>query len=276
MPVGGNCLAAGSYLGDNPDDNGPLLVSDTTGGWKTSVRPPAGALPGNSANSLASVSCASASSCTAVGAYKDAKGQLPLVATETGPDWLASADVTLPANGAFWDTGAFAGVSCARLGQCVAVGDYETGGGSNQGLGAVQSGATWKATEIAFGGTAQLDAVSCVASACLAVGHGVGKGDGPAGPRRGRVGGPLQLSPYGQGPGQLERHCHLLDERLLHGPSLWSAPISPHHHRHQYSDGDRRGRRHLGACRGDRAADRGARQRIELADRGLVRVERGL
>ena len=116
-PVGGNCLAAGSFLGDNPDDNGPLLASSTTEGWKASVAPlPPGALPGNSANSLAAVSCASAGSCTAVGAYKDAKGQLPLVATETGSDWVASAEVTLPGNGAFWDTGAFAGVSALAPG----------------------------------------------------------------------------------------------------------------------------------------------------------------
>ena len=179
-PVGGNCLGAGSFLGNNSDDNGPLLASDTTGGWKTSVAPlPAGALPGNSANSLASVSCASASSCTAVGAYKDAKGQSPLVVAESGFVRLASAAVTLPANGEFWDTRALVGVSCARAGQCVAVGDYEAGGGSDQGLGAVQSGGTWKATEVGFGGTSQLEAISCVASACLAIGHGVGQGNSP-------------------------------------------------------------------------------------------------
>ncbi len=176
-PAGGNCVGVGYFLGNNPDQNGQFLASDTTGGWKTSVPPlPAGGLAGNTENSLGSVSCPVAWTCTAVGSYQSKNGTLPLVETGTGSAWQPAATVALPAGAS--GSGTFSAVSCTKAGTCLAVGTYGYLFNYHD-MAVLSTGGQWgraQAVEVELppGGSATvpgLDAVSCAGTWCLAVGE---------------------------------------------------------------------------------------------------------
>ena len=69
----GNCTAVGGYTDSSGHQQG-LLLSESSGSWAGAEAP----LPANAAATLAaglaSVSCASAGNCTAVGSYGDSSG----------------------------------------------------------------------------------------------------------------------------------------------------------------------------------------------------------
>ncbi len=147
----GNCVAAGSYLGDRMTH--PLLVSESGGTWGAGVEPD---LPANADTSsdpdqpdvgggLYFVSCPAAGECSAVGWYtnKDAGHSIyPWVLRESGGTWSAGTDALLPADASTTgdlEVGAspffgFTGLACPSAGNCTAVGGYEDKNGAEQGL----------------------------------------------------------------------------------------------------------------------------------------------
>ena len=177
-PLTGSCTAVGHETGA-AGDNGAVVVAQTASGWKASVAAVPSSPPAAGDDSLAAVSCWEPGDCTAVGSYQDPKGTFPLIDTEIGSVWQAPATMLLPANGFLVAYGALTGVSCPSAGHCTAVGYYTATGGGNQGLAADQAGSKWTASEVRFGSTAQLNAISCSSSGCLAVGSGVVTGDSP-------------------------------------------------------------------------------------------------
>ena len=180
------CALSGTY-----DDDGGL--SDTGGihglietGSSTSWTPVAGPLPPDAANdtqafhgsTLSAVSCSSPGACTAVGSYRMSTGtQKPLIDEETIGGWTAVTP-SLPA-GALWYA-SLAAVACPAAGDCVAVGLYEDGQGTDWGLIESQSAGVWAAIKapeptdwsngpVAIG--SWFAAVSCPSSGyCVAVG----------------------------------------------------------------------------------------------------------
>jgi len=121
---------------------------------------------------LASISCASAGNCTAVGSYADGSGNdQGLLLSEAAGRWTRGMKAALPANAsatsAFLDS-----VSCASAGDCTAVGFYDS-----HGLLLSEAAGQWargvEAALPANGATAQgavLDVSCASAGNCTAVG----------------------------------------------------------------------------------------------------------
>ncbi len=137
----GNCSAVGTYDDDLGDSQG-LLLTEARGKWQrpAEAQPPADAAPdpfkAADGGSLVDVSCPAAGDCTAIGRYTDAGSIDHGVAfTESHGRWSSGISVQLPANaiqptrpkaGAIVDDLGLAGVACDSVGNCAAVGNYET------------------------------------------------------------------------------------------------------------------------------------------------------
>jgi hypothetical protein len=176
-PTSKSCVAAGSY--SRGFFQLAFVASDTSGKWSRAIQP---SLPKNASASLSAdligVRCTAAGSCVAVGSYVDSKGHLQaMTVTEAGGTWGRAAQISLPKNAAADPSAELDDVGCPS-GSCVAVGSYQTGSGTSQGMAVTQSHGTWgRATQTALpaGGGKKQDAflahVTCAAPrSCLAVG----------------------------------------------------------------------------------------------------------
>jgi hypothetical protein len=181
-PSVGSCTAVGGYV-DRHDDQQGVIFTKRGAGWSQGVKAPmpanAGpnAAPANSfENPLASLSCAAAGDCAAIGWYVDkSKHRRGLLLTEQSGKWKAS-ELVLPAGGPRNAVANLGSVSCASRGNCVAVGYYASAG-KTYGLLVAERGGKWgraaKAALPANAGKAHtfLNSVSCSsAKACTVVG----------------------------------------------------------------------------------------------------------
>ena len=175
----GNCSAVGNYDDSSSHTQG-LLLTETAGTW-TGVE---AILPAGTASNptvpLASVSCASAGNCGAVGHYSDSAGNTQgLLLTETAGAWATGVEASLPGNAGSSPNVSIRSVSCASAGNCSAVGDYLDSSAHSQGLLLTEIAGIWttgvEASLPANGGSnpgARLDSVSCASVAnCSAVGY---------------------------------------------------------------------------------------------------------
>jgi hypothetical protein len=137
----GNCGAIGSYDDDLGDSQG-LLVTQAHGKWQRGVeaQAPAGAAadafrPADGGG-LVDISCPGVGDCTAIGRYTDsAETDHGGLFSESHSRWTPGTRMQLPANavrpvkpkaGGVIDDLGLAAVSCSSVGNCVAVGNYET------------------------------------------------------------------------------------------------------------------------------------------------------
>lgn len=127
-PSYGDCVAAGIQEDTSTSASTPLIAVESNGQWSTPVAAP---LPGNAqagSGTLTSVSCSSASSCVAVGAYTTASlGQqalaVPFTVSGSSASFGTPEQVTLP-SGALTTSSQKAfltSVSCAAT--CTGCGD---------------------------------------------------------------------------------------------------------------------------------------------------------
>ena len=72
---------------------------------------------------VASVACTSARTCEAAGTYN---GKQPVVVSEVSGKWVSATRISLPTNANGGGGGALTSMTCTSLGDCVAVGTYET------------------------------------------------------------------------------------------------------------------------------------------------------
>jgi hypothetical protein len=153
----GNCGAVGTY-DDAIGDSQGVLVSEAGGRWKSSVRAQApkgasfNAFKASNGGSIADVACPGNGDCVAVGRYTDAVGiDHGLVITERGGHWERGGRLALPRNairakkpktGATQDVNVDA-VACSSVGDCVAIGNYETNAEVWEGLIVSERGGHW-------------------------------------------------------------------------------------------------------------------------------------
>jgi hypothetical protein len=136
----GNCSAIGGY-DDGLGDSQGLLVTEADGKWQSAVeaQAPAGAAaePFKLADGagLADISCPAAGDCTAIGRYTDSqRTDHGVLFSELHGRWSTGVRLQPPVNeitppkpkSATVDLLGLAGVSCSSIGNCVAVGNYET------------------------------------------------------------------------------------------------------------------------------------------------------
>ena len=135
--------------------------------------------PASSDDGLGSVSCASASSCTAVGGYRNKGGVYKtLVESSDGTSWSV---VPSPNEGPASSTNLLGGVSCASTRTCTAVGFTESKGGVSKTLVESWDGTSWSGVPSPNEGPASSSnlfyGVSCASTrTCTAVGFTESKG----------------------------------------------------------------------------------------------------
>jgi hypothetical protein len=135
---------------------------------------------------LDAISCPTPGKCAAVGTYADSKGNSPgILLTQSGARWIAVA-APLPKGASKPAAVDLSDVSCAKAGECLAVGDYsdaagqpaaQGGNGDTQGLLEVLHGGAWTAKraplphDADFHPGATVSSVSCPSTkTCTAVG----------------------------------------------------------------------------------------------------------
>jgi Putative Ig domain len=183
----GDCVAVGETEFEGSEAQ-PVVAAESGGTWGTTAivtgLPSGGSTTPDAV--LDSVSCTGATSCVAVGDYKNSsEGTDPMVVpvAVSGSDAIpgAASTVTLPSEdaSASAQTSTLDGVSCASAGSCTAVGYYKDASEDVVPMTAVASGgAAWTASEVTTYPTAPssetvaLTAISCPSSgACEAVGN---------------------------------------------------------------------------------------------------------
>jgi hypothetical protein len=135
-PSQGNCSAVGDYSDSSGNEQG-LLLGAFSGSkrWAQREAP----LPSNAgkdpAVALSSVSCSSAGNCSAVGRYtvSSSNGQGFLLGESSGT-WSQGVEASLPSNARTDPYVSLSSVSCASVGNCSAVGHYDTAGDRDEGL----------------------------------------------------------------------------------------------------------------------------------------------
>jgi hypothetical protein len=177
------CVAVGSYW----DTNGytePVVETYANGSWTAAKAAlpsdVAGDTPSPTTNGyLFSVSCASSTSCVAVGAYRNTSNDYNgYIATLSGSTWSAIS-APLPADGVM-TTSQFppplTGISCASTSFCVASGVYRNSSGPRPLLEVLSNG-SWSAvaapmpSDVGASGTMFLSQVVCpTTTACTAAG----------------------------------------------------------------------------------------------------------
>jgi hypothetical protein len=164
------CTAVGLYSAGNNDTR---TFVERWNGFDWAVQPspnPAGA----TYSYLAGVSCASSSSCTAVGSSSTLSTARTITLTEQwdGNSWAIKPSPSPTPTG----TDVLEGVSCAARDACTAVGLSQTGGNTANVLVEAWNGTTWttqSAPNFSGGPWSELHSVSCPSKTeCVAVGNG--------------------------------------------------------------------------------------------------------
>ena len=162
-----NCVAVGGYRIANGLTDRTLIESWNGITWSTA----SSLSPGSTYNALQSVSCTSATDCTAVGGYRsgDSLPDQTLVESWNGSTWkVVPSPNPLPSGG-----GEFTGVSCTSSTNCVAVGGGSDGTYRSTTVTEMWDGASWRIVPSASPGVFSiLYGVSCAnATSCVAVGR---------------------------------------------------------------------------------------------------------
>ena len=157
------CAAVGFYH-NSPGTTRTLAEAWNGSAWRVEQAPDSPALP---QNTLASVSCTSATACMAVGRVYSKRSGTTLAESWNGTAWALRPGPALP--GTF---GQLSGVSCTSAVACTAVGSYDNG---TLPLAESWNGTAWTLQQVpapAGGFDPQLESVSCTSpSACTAVGN---------------------------------------------------------------------------------------------------------
>ncbi|MGD0053891.1 MAG: hypothetical protein ABSC34_00440 [Acidimicrobiales bacterium] len=144
----GNCSAVGQYTDANGATHG-LVVSERASRWSSGLSL---VLPGNASAypdaSLSSVACAPNATCTAIGSYANATGDLEGLATSESNGTFARASAFVMPSGASSNPHVFlygyGGISCPSSGNCSAGGQYTDTSDKYQGFLIDEVNGTWQ------------------------------------------------------------------------------------------------------------------------------------
>jgi hypothetical protein len=165
-----SCVAVGDDT-DVFDVSGQTLIESWNGSTWRIVPSPSPGSPG-SYNILNGVSCTSSSTCVAVGYYTNGSGvEETLIESWNGTSWSVASS---PSPGSV--SNSLNGVFCTSANNCVAVGSYANGSGSDESLVESWNGTNWSVTSTPDPGSGgnTLYGVSCTSSSdCVAVGNDV-------------------------------------------------------------------------------------------------------
>jgi len=154
----GNCAAGGFYR-DFSNSTQAFVVSKANGIWGTAIEvPSSGILNWDGSPSVSSVSCASASNCTAAGDYRDFFGHSrAFVVREKDGTWGKAIELPGSAIQDEASAASVSSVSCASAGNCAAGGTYNDALGLSQAFVVSKANGVW-GTAVEVPGTGALNA----------------------------------------------------------------------------------------------------------------------
>jgi hypothetical protein len=160
------CVAVGAAFGNNSSElPGAEVWNGST--WTVSTVPVPG---GSTFASLVGVSCVSTIDCVAVGTYEDtSSNQDPFAESWNGASWAVQSMPSPAATSNLYTSG----VSCTSSTACIAIGDYQ-GSTAEVAFAERLTGTGWSALTVpmpAGSDFARLSGISCVSTACAAVGY---------------------------------------------------------------------------------------------------------
>lgn len=167
----GNCTAPGTY--DTSSTVQVMVAMETSGTWAqaSEIALPDYAYP--------DITCTSAGNCVTGGTAVDGSGNLQAAITiESMGSWSTPLIVTAPSDAATNPHATINDVSCASLGNCLAVGSYRTVAGNTDAMVAIETDSTWAPArtvvapgDAAANPAASLKGVSCSSTVdCAAAG----------------------------------------------------------------------------------------------------------
>jgi hypothetical protein len=174
--AGGTCQLLGEYLTSSPLGIVHSVVDTYVFGTGITGSPQEiSQLAGENGIALSSISCASATSCVAVGAQASSQSETPVYVQETAGTWGTPTPLQNP-NDTSPPEEYLSSVSCVAVGDCVAGGDWLSSSGSAYGETYTEQAGVWS-TPVAIGEPSNLnnpfiDSVSCVGAvtSCTLVG----------------------------------------------------------------------------------------------------------
>jgi len=146
----GYCSAVGTYA-DSAQNQLTFIVDQIDGVWQkaTEVNLPANADKNSQVSDLHSISCTSAGTCSAVGAYDVGVGAIsieqPFAVSEVAGHWTSASEIALPAGTNFNPFGELNQVSCTSAGNCAAAGSYIDQNNVTHALVVSEVAGTWRA-----------------------------------------------------------------------------------------------------------------------------------
>jgi hypothetical protein len=172
----GDCVAVGLYFSKVGSDHG-FAVTEQHGRWGRAVSIGSPRNGDGRHSNLQAVACASAGNCTAVGDYRIGPVLQAMTVTETSGRWGRPDELVMPSDAGSNPLAYMTGIACPRPADCVSGGYYDSTISEDQAaVGFVETAGVWHGgTEVAPasrtpGHGAELDAVSCGPTACLAAG----------------------------------------------------------------------------------------------------------
>jgi len=174
---GGSCVAVGSYT--TSAGTVALLDVDASGTWSVVTAPlPTSASTANSDNVLDAAACPGVGDCVVAGQASVPGGTAALLDVETSGTWTNVAVPLPPSAASAAPSNSIDAVTCASVGNCVAVGSYANTGGNQQALLVVETSGVWSSVAAPLPSGASvtapnnsLDAAACAGAAhCAATG----------------------------------------------------------------------------------------------------------
>jgi hypothetical protein len=160
--AGDACAVGGTYALTSTESQA-FVANETNGTWGSAIEVPGtSTLDAGLVASTESVSCASATSCTAGGAYTDGSGSIQaFVANETNGTWASAVEVPGTSVLNIRGGAAVIATSCGAVGYCAAVGIYTDAQSNEQSFVVNESAGIWGAAiEVPGSGSLNADGVS--------------------------------------------------------------------------------------------------------------------
>ncbi len=123
----GNCSAVGAYTPAHDGRSAVFFVDEISGRWQQAVeaRPPTDARDYQRFDRIGSIVCQSAGNCTAYGDYEVHSHEAGWIASEIAGQWSRAITASLPLDAN--PSSQLYSLSCGSAGNCVALGDAQTG-----------------------------------------------------------------------------------------------------------------------------------------------------
>ena len=173
-----SCVAVGTSQNFNsPPINKPLDERWNGTSWTIETIPSTPDSGSGTGGVLSSVSCSSATACTAVGSNRVSNTTTPLVFRWNGTSWTIQNTPALPSGTSLAE---FTGVSCSSANACTAVGDYYGGSIGRHLLAERWNGSSWTIQTLPAPDSGHdFTRVSCPSdTSCTAVGDSTGGSGG--------------------------------------------------------------------------------------------------